>query len=146
MPNISAQANLYKTHVMAFWMSRGAWNGIRSTACAKPIRSSFRTPRWDKRIRPSTSRPASGDFFAKYLYYTIRCRYKATKNQAFFINDTLRPVGNYFTVVYDDMSTPYVTGEIGFMKGENCTWRSKAIIGSITPKPLPKLGTCPKLT
>lgn len=145
MPNISAQANLYKTHVMAFLDAKGGverntFDRLRQT---NPFIVS--NPALGQTYTPIDIKAGFKGFFAKYVYYTIGAGYKATKNQAFFINDTLRPVGNYFTVVYDDMSTPYVTGEIGFMKGEKLHVALKGNYWFYNPKTFAQAWHMPKI-
>lgn len=118
MPVIYGQANLYKNHIMAFLDAKG---GVERNSFDRLRRTNpfiVSNPNLAQSYTPIDIKVGFKGFLAKYVYYNVSGGFKMTKNQAFFITDTLRPVGNYFTVVYDDMNTPYVGGEIGFAKGE----------------------------
>lgn len=119
MPNVSAQANLYKNHIMAFLDAKG---GVERNTFDRLRRANpfiISNPNLAQSWTPIDLKGGFKGYFAKYMYYNIGGGYKMTKNQAFFISDTINStLGNKFTVVYDDMNTPYVSGELGFMKGE----------------------------
>lgn len=119
MPVVAGEANLFKNHVMAFLQAKGGverntFDRLRQTnpfIVSSPILGQTYTPI-----------DVKGGFkgsFAKHLYYHMYGGFRMTKNQVFFITDTLQSsIGNYFKTVYDDMNTPYVGGEIGFVQGE----------------------------
>lgn len=145
MPNISGQANLYKNHVMALLdikggVERNTFDRLRQT---NPFIIS--NPKLGQTYTPIDIRAGFKGFFAKYMYYTLAGGYKMSKNQAFFITDTLQPIGNYFTVVYDDMSTPYVSGELGFMKGEKLHVALKGNYWFYKPKTFARAWHMPKV-
>lgn len=145
MPNIHGQANLYKTYIMAFLdaqggVERNTFDRLRQT---NPFIVS--NPNLSQTYVPIDIKAGIKGFFAKYLYYTLGGGYKMMKNQAFFITDTLRPAGNYFTVVYDDLSAPYVTGEIGFMKGEKLHVALKGNYWFYKPKNFARAWHMPKV-
>lgn len=118
MPIISGQANLYKNHIMAFIEAKGGVerNTFNRLRTVNPFINS--SPNLAQTYIPIDAKGGFKGQFAKYMYYSIGGGFRMAKNQAFFITDTLRTTGNFFTVVYDDMNTPYVSGEIGFVKGE----------------------------
>jgi hypothetical protein len=146
MPVVSGQANLYKNHVMAFLDMKGGVD--RNTFDRLRLMNPFivSRPNMGQTYTPIDVKAGFKGFFAKYLYYTIGGGYKMAKNQAFFITDTsAQSIGNYFNVVYDDLSTPYVTGEIGFMKGEKLHVALKGNYWFYNPKTFARAWFMPKI-
>lgn len=119
MPVVFGQANLYKSHLMVFMEAKG---GVERNTFDRLRRTNpfiVSNPNLGQTYTPIDIKGGFKGYFAKYLYYTLGGGYRMTKNQAFFITDTTaNSIGNYFNVVYDNMNTPYVSGELGFMKGE----------------------------
>lgn len=145
MPNLSAEANLYKNHVMAFLEARGGverntFDRLRQT---NPFIIS--NPALAQTYTPINIKAGFKGTFAKYLYYHLGGGYKMAKNQAFFVTDTVQGIGNYFNVVYDDLSTPYVSGELGFMKGEKLHVALKGNYWFYKPKTFARAWFMPKI-
>ncbi|MCG9911518.1 MAG: hypothetical protein MH137_09480 [Flavobacteriales bacterium] len=118
MPVVEGQANLYKNHVMAYIQAKGGVerNTFDRLRLVNPFIIS--NPMLGQTYTPIDARGGFKGYFAKNVYYTLGGGYRMTKNQVFFITDTLQPVGNFFKTVYDDMNTPFVSGEIGYAMGE----------------------------
>lgn len=145
MPVISAQANLYENHIMAFLDAKGGVERNTFDRLRKVNPFIVSNPMLGQTYTPIDLKAGFKGTFAKYLYYNIGGGFKMSKNHAFFITDTLRPVGNYFTVVYDDMNTPYVSGELGFMKGEKLHVALKGNYWFYSPKTFAHAWHMPKI-
>lgn len=117
-PNILAHFNAYKEHVIIYAdITGGAYRntydylrkGNPFISSRIPIRNAY---------KPIDLMGGIKGKFASNFYYNIGGGYSKIFNKAFYITDTTRAIHNYFTVVYDDLGTGKVFGEIGYQKGE----------------------------
>lgn len=117
-PHILARFNAYKEHVILYAdISGGAYRNTYDKLRQEnpfinsrvPVRNAY---------KPIDLKAGVKGNFARYFYYNLGGGYSKVFNQAFFVTDTTRALGNYFTTVYDDLGTGKAFGEIGYQQGE----------------------------
>lgn len=117
-PNIQARLNAYKEHVIIYAdITGGAYrNTYDNLRLQNPfINGNIKT---GNSYKPIDLQAGIKGKFASNFYYNIGGGYSKIFNKAFFITDTTRTVHNTFTVIYDDLGTGKIYGEIGYQKGE----------------------------
>jgi|GEM_PF-728372 len=117
-PNIRARLNAWKEHVVVYAdLTGGAYRntfdalrrGNPFIVSHVPVRNAYKPIDLVGGIRGK---------FAKNFYYNLGGGYEKVFNKAFYMTDTTRALGNYFTVAYDDLGTGKLFAELGYERGE----------------------------
>lgn len=118
-PNIQGRVNAYKDHVIVYADITGG--AYRNTYDALRLQNPFINGGINtaNAYKPIDLQVGIKGKFASNFYYNIGGGYSKIFNKAFFITDTTRAIHNTFKVVYDDLGTGKVYGEIGYQKGES---------------------------